>query len=241
MRYGLRRRPVADAPRLTIRNRISWPLKAVLAALLLALAAAIGVWAYQMGRDFSGLDPQALERQVAALTQQARGLQLERDRLRSSTDAAESTISIERSAQQQLAAQIKTLEAENAKLKEDLAFFESMLPRGTGPQDVAIQRLEGELEAPNRLRYRLLVRQGVRSRNFNGSLQLALTVLQHGVSTVLVFPQNEVAEADKYKLEFKYYQRMEGVLTVPEGTVIKAVQARVLEKGKVRVQQSINM
>ncbi len=55
------------------------------------------------------------------------------------------------------------------------------------------------------------------------------------------FRRTTAAEADKYKLEFKYYQRMEGVLTVPEGAVIKAVQARVLEKGKVRVQQSINM
>lgn len=239
MKYSLRRRP-ASAPRMTIKSRMPWPLKGVAVALLLGLATAIAVWAYQMGRDFSGFDPAAARQQLAALAQQVQSLQTERDRLRSSADATESTISIERSAQQQLAAQIKVLEAENAKLKEDLAFFESMLPTGTGLQDVAIQRLEGEMESPTRLRYRLLVRQGVRDRSFSGNLQLAVTLLQDGATKVLLFPADG-ADADKYKLEFKYYQRLEGVLNVPGGAVIKTIQARVLEKGKLRAQQSIDM
>ena len=226
---------------MAIKSRLSWPLKAVLAALLLGVAVVIALWAYRMGRDFSGFDPVATREQVAALAQQVKGLELERDRLRSSVDASESKITIERAAQQELAAQIKTLEAENVKLKEDLAFFESMLPTGTGTQDVAISRLEGELVAPNRLRYRLLVRQKVRQQGFRGNLQLSLTVLQHGATTVLQFPQADAADADKYRLEFKYYQRVEGVLSVPEGAVIKAISARVLEQGKQRAQQSANL
>ncbi|HTN65743.1 MAG TPA: DUF6776 family protein [Burkholderiaceae bacterium] len=240
MKYTLRRRP-ASAPRMAIKSRLSWPLKAVVTLLLLALALAIALWAYRMGRDFSGFDPAAAKQHIAQLTQQVKQLQLERDQLHSSVDASESRITIEQAAQQELAIQIKTLEAENAKLKEDLAFFESMLPTGTGTQDVAISRLEGELEAPNRLHYRLLVRQKVRQQGFRGNLQLSLTVVQHGTTTVLQFPQANAGDADKYRLEFKYYQRVEGVLSVPEGAVIKAISARVLEQGKLRAQQSTTL
>ncbi len=240
MKYTLRRRS-ASAPRMAIKSRLSWPLKAVVTLLLLALALVIALWAYRMGRDFSGFDPVEAKQHIAQLTQQVKQLQLERDQLHSSVDASESRITIEQAAQQELAIQIKTLEAENTKLKEDLAFFESMLPTGTGTQDVAISRLEGELVAPNRLHYRLLVRQKVRQQGFRGNLQLSLTVVQHGATTVLQFPQADAADADKYRLEFKYYQRVEGVLSVPEGAVIKAISARVLEQGKLRAQQSTTL
>lgn len=242
MKYRLKRRPpaLAVAP-MTIKSRLPWSFKLVIGALLLALAIAIAIWAYGIGRDDSGFNPQVARGQLAALTEQLESLQTERDRLRGSADAAESKITIERSAQQQLATQIKLLEAENARLKEDLAFFESMLPTGTGTQDVVISRLKGELIAPNRLRYRLLVRQKVRERGFRGNLQLTLTVLQHGTTSVLQFPTADAADADKYRLEFKYYQRIEGVLSVPEGAVIKGLAARVLEQGKLRAQQTANL
>lgn len=241
MKFTLRRRRPASVPRMTVSNPASWRWKSVIALVLLGLAMAIAVAAYWKGRDFAGFDPVVAMQQVTALTQQVQSLQRERDQLRSKADAAESAIHIEHSMQQQLASQIKELEAENGRLKDDLAFFESMLPTGTGLKEVAIQRLEGELLAPNRLRYRLLVRQGARDHRFSGTLQLAVTVQQHGVSTVLVFPRHDEVDVDKYKLEFKYYQRVEGVLNVPEGAVIKAIQARVLENGKVRAQQSANL
>lgn len=241
MKYTLRRRPAVSAARMTIKRRLSWPLRVALVGVSVVLVTAIAFWAYDSGRDFSGFNPTVAKQQLATLTQQVHGLKAERERLRSSANAVESTISIERTAQQQLVSQIKSLEAENAKLKEDLAFFESMLPTGSGAQDVAIQQLQGELQAPGRLHYRLLVRQGVRGRSFSGTLQLALTVQQAGVSSVLLFPEPGGASADQYQLEFKYYQRVEGTLAVPSGTIVKAIQARVLEKGKLRAQQSINM
>ena len=53
---------------------------------------------------------------------------------------------IERAAHKQLAAQVKALEAENARLKEDLAFFDSLLPAGTGSEGISIRRLEDRVD-----------------------------------------------------------------------------------------------
>ncbi|HEY0847363.1 MAG TPA: DUF6776 family protein, partial [Noviherbaspirillum sp.] len=154
----------------------------------------------------------------------------------------ESQLNIERSAQSQLATQVKTLVAENARLKEDLAFFESLLPNATGPQGIAIRRLKVDHIAPNQLRYRLLIMQGGKGdRRFTGTLQLAVTTLQDGKSAMMVFPEGVPGEQEKFKLNFMHYQRVEGVLTLPEGVSTKLVQARVLENGQVRAQLSANL
>jgi hypothetical protein len=58
---------------------------------------------------------------------------------------------------------------------------------------------------------------------------------------MMVFPEANSNEQDKFKLGFKHYQRVEGVLTLPEGALVKTVQARVLEKGQIRVQQAANL
>jgi hypothetical protein len=34
---------------------------------------------------------------------------------------------------------------------------------------------------------------------------------------------------------------VEGMLTLPQGVLIKAVQARILDKGQIRAQQSANL
>ena len=52
----------------------------------------------------------------------------ERDRFAAEAVQAENQLKVERAMQQQIAQQIKALEEDNARLKGDLAFFESLLP-----------------------------------------------------------------------------------------------------------------
>ena len=149
---------------------------------------------------------------------------------------------IERSARQQLAAQVKALEIENGKLKDDLAFFESLLPTDKTAGGVSIRRLAADVAGPNQLRYRLVVMRGGKSeQEFTGSLQVAVTVLQNGKSAIMFFPEagiRDPADTEKFHLSFKRYQRVDGLLTLPDGAVMKSMQVRVLEKGQLRAQQT---
>ena len=200
------------------------------------------MWTYDLGRSFAGFIPGASKDQLATSSDQFDKIKAERDQYSTTVNAAESQLNIERSAQKQLAAQVKTLETENIRLKEDLAFFESLLPADTGAHGVSIRRLKAEIVAPNQLRYRLLVMQGGKGeRDFVGNLQLAITVLQGGKSAMMTFPDANSSDTEKFKLGFKHYQRVEGVLTLPEGATIKNVQARILEKGQTRAQQSASL
>lgn len=195
-----------------------------------------------MGRGLTGATTDRIREQLAEYKAQVEQLAAERDRYSTTVNAAESQLNIERSAQKQLVLQVKALEAENARLQEDLAFFDSLLPNTSGARGVAIRRLKVEKIAPNQLRYRLLVMQGGRGeRHFSGSLQLVVTTSQDGKNAMMIFPPEDSADQGKFKLGFKHYQRVEGVLTLPEGVETKVVLARVLENGQVRTQLSTNL
>jgi hypothetical protein len=159
-------------------------------------------------------------------------------------NAAESRLTMERSVQTQLAAQVKALEAENTRLKEDLAFFESLLPSSTNGQGVTIRQAKFEVIGANQLKYRLLLMQGGKGAgDFVGSLQFVVTLLRDGKAFMINFPERNLAESEKEKftLRFKQYQRMEGILTLPDGVAAKSVQVRVLEKGQLKAQQSASL
>lgn len=236
------RRWSISAPRMTIRTQLPWPLKAVFLAIVVGVGGAIAMWGYDLGRSLTGFNPGANREQLASYKEQLERLSSERDQLSTTANGAESQLNIQRSAEKQLAAQVKALEGDNAKLKEDLAFFESLLPVNTNSQGVSIRRLKAEIVAPNQLRYRLLIMQGGKGEHdFVGNLQLTVTVLQGGKSAMMIFPETASTDTEKFKLGFKHYQRIEGVLTLPEGATMKTVQARILERGQIRAQQSANL
>lgn len=243
MKYRLWvRRMSISAPKMTIKRHMPWPLRALILVVVIAVGGAMAMWAYDLGRNnFSGLNPDGMRDRVEVLSEQVKKLNTERDQFSTTANAAESQLNIERSAQAQLAGQIKTLEAENAKLKEDLSFFQSLLPTNVGADGVTIQRLKAEIVAQNQVRYQLLAIQGEKGRQFVGNLQFSVTVLQNGKSVIINFPEQNATDLARYKLAFKYYQRVDGVLTLPEGATIKAIQARVLERGQMRAQQSVNL
>lgn len=242
MKFRLwRRRMSVSSPRMAIKSQLPWPMRLLL-VVVIGMAGALAMWGYDAGLSLPRVHPENSREQIARYKEQVERLTAERDQFSTTVNSAESQLNIERSAQKQLAAQVRTLESENTRLKEDLAFFESLLPNATGPLGVSIRRLKVDQIAPNQLRYRLLVMQGGRGdHDFIGNLQLVVTVLKDGKSAMMTFPDGNPNEQGKYKLSFKHYQRVEGVLTLPEGAVTKLVQARVLEKGQIRAQQSANL
>jgi hypothetical protein len=234
-----RRRLSVAAPAVTIRTRVPWPLQTLLMLAVIGLAGALVLRAYDLGRDFTGLSSAPDVGRISALEEENDQLRVERDKLATTVNAAESQLNMERAAQRQLVTQLKALEVENTKLKEDLAFFDSLLPAAVGVQGISIRRLTADLIAPNQLRYRILVMQSAKAKqDFVGELQLMVAVLREGDSAIIVFPDEETRGTNNFKLAFRHYQRIEGVLTLPEGVSTKSVQARILERGQIRTQQS---
>ena len=123
---------------------------------------------------------------------------------------------------------------ENAALKEDLAFFQSLMPAGgKDAPGVSINRARVQPEVvPGEYRYRLLlVQTGQRAKEFQGNVQLVLNVEQNERKFVVMVPPDAGRNAKEYQVNFKFFQRVEGSFKVPSGAVVKSMQVRVFEMG----------
>jgi hypothetical protein len=219
----------------------SWPAQIVRFLALLMIVGGLAFWTYGLGQGTNVLGAGIGAEEAHRLEEQTAKALAERDKAADGLNTVENQLAMERAAHQQLAAQVQSLTAENARLEEDLAFFDSLLPSGPVSEGVSIRRLKIELLPPNQLRYRLLImRRGNNTQDFKGSLALALAVNQSGKAAVLAFPGKE-DKTEPFQLEFRRYQRIEGILTLPDGVQVKNAQVRVLENGNVRAQQSAAM
>src|SRR4051794_17757884 len=157
--WKLRQRFGIAAPRVAIRSHVPWYWRWVGVALLLGISAASSAWIYDAGRRFAGFDRSEVQDELAAVRHEFEAARAELERLRAVANAADSRMSIERTAQQTLTQQIRTLEQENARLKEDLATFESMLSsEARAGQALSVYRFKVEPDLlPGEYRYRLLL------------------------------------------------------------------------------------
>ena len=146
MRFRLlRRRLTISAPKMAIRSTLPWPLRWVLVAIVLGFCAAIGMWAFDFGREIAGLDRLSKD-ELPRLRSEVDRLTSERDKAQSVANTAGSLLATAQATQERLTAQIKQLEAESHVLRDDLGFFEKLLPV-TGNGGVAIRGLQAEVLA----------------------------------------------------------------------------------------------
>ena len=228
------------ATKMTITHEQSLPVRLAMTGAVIGIAAAVAWWTYDLGRSFA-FGPKIDEKQLIALQQQLEQVTAERDKLALAANTIESKVNIDRSTQKQLADQVKSLTSENLKLKDDLAFFQSTMPSAVGPDGITLQNLKIDTVVPGQIRYRALVMQGGKGgRDFNGELQFSLNLVQGGKPAMMQFPDAKLGDAGKLKLSFRHYQRLEGLISLPDGAIVKTVQARVMDKGQVRTQQTVN-
>jgi hypothetical protein len=175
-----------------------------------------------------------LERELVRVNSMLQRQEVELAELRSRAAQAESQLQMERAATADLTKQVKTLGFENAALKEDLAFFQSLMPAAGGREaTVSVNRFRLQPEAAaGEYRYQmLLVQNGQRAREFHGRLQFVLDVQHDGRKLVLVMPPEAEREGTDYQLNFKFYQRVEGTFKLMPGSVLKGMQVRIFENG----------
>jgi Family of unknown function (DUF6776) len=234
------------APKMTVKTHLAWYWRWLGMLVFLSLSLALAAWMYDVGRRFAGFDQNELQNKFTQLQESMARLEIEAANLRSIANASESRLKIEQTAQGQLAGQVKALEDENNRLKEDLAFFENLATSERRSERVSIQRFKVARDVlPGEYRYRLLILQGGKlDREFRGSLQLVVEMQQEGRDATIIFPETtESGGGSGFKLNFKYFRRVEGTFRVPAGAKVRTVQARILENGssEARASQNVNL
>ncbi len=232
----LRRRLSVSAPRVAVRSRLPWPLRWAAFALMLGFCAALGLWAYEFGKDIAGIDRGAQE-ELVRLRDEISRLRGEHDRAVSVANSADTLLKTERATQDSLAARVKSLEAENLALTRDLAFFERLMPSTGGNRVLNLRGLQVEIEAPGRLRYQgLLMQASGRTAVFQGRYELALSGTLDGKAW------SHVLREPTQSVNLKQYQRLEGAADYPSAAVVKIVEIKVYDAaGKVQTSDTARL
>jgi len=233
-----------SAPHMAVRAAMPWYLRwlglLVLALVVLLLARAT----YDFGKKFAGFDQSEADREVQRLGEINAKIRQEIAGIRGELALSERQLHMERATHTDLIKQMKTLTAENAELKEDLAFFQTLMPSGGKDGGVAVNRFLVQNDAlPGEYRYRLLLTQtGQRNKDFQGTLQFVVNLQQQDKKVVLTLPA-EGDQADKaFKVNFRFYQRVEGTFRIDADAVVKSMQVRVFENGskEPKLTQAVN-
>jgi hypothetical protein len=243
----LRQRFGIAAPKVSVRTHVPWYLRWLGLAVLLAFSAALAAWMYDAGRRFAGFDRSEVEQELSAARSELGKVREELKRLSAVANAADSKVSIERTAQQKLAQQASGLEQENARLREELALFESMLSSDTAnTAPLSVLRFKAEPDVmPGEYRYRaLLLASGPRrGREFQGRIELVVSLTEAGRSAMITVPGQGEPESPSFRLAFKHFQRVDGTFRVSPKARVGSVQLRVYETGSAepKVVQSVTL
>lgn len=237
----LLRRLTVSAPRMSVRSALPWPLRWVGVAVVLGFCAAVALWAFEFGKDIAGIDDghgdemQRLQRELAQTQSQNDALREERDKALSLANTTTTLMTAEKAAQERLVSVNKQLETDNQKLRDDLGFFEKLIPAGSNEM-LAIRGLQAELQDGHQVKWQVLVIQPQKNAaEFNGRLEITFSGIQSGRPWSSTLPEGPQA------IKLKQYARAEGVFELPPQTQLRGVSVKVMDGSGVKAVQSIKL
>lgn len=242
----LKRKFSISAPRLSVRPHVPWYVRWAITLPFIFAAGVLVWWAYDSGLELAGFHRSLAEKELDELRNRVVLLEAGNAKLANQVASYERQGQIDHSAMQETSTQVKSLNEENVRLKEDLSFFQN-LPLTAGREaELSIHRLKIEADVmPGEYRCRLLLVQNVqqRGKEFQGSLQLLVNGEQDGKKVMLQFPQENSPDIAAHQLSFKYYQRIDRVFKLPADMRLESVQVRVFEKGarEPKVKQTVGV
>ena len=235
--FGLR------STRMTIRSQLAWYWRWAINVLALVLVALAVWWLIGATQRLAGFDRDEARARIDVLQADVERLTRELDSARSSLSERERQVAIGTAAQGELARNLAQLQEENAGLKEDLGFLRNLMASSSAPAGLSMANVKVERVGDSReYRYRLLISQGGdRRQDFRGRVQLVLRLEGAGGVRNLTVPEDSAAGGGK--VEFRFYQAVEGRFRLPEGATLKGydVQVVALPGGQVKLSRSFNI
>lgn len=216
---------------MAIRSAVPWPVRWLIAALVLGFSGALALWAFEFGKDIAGLDRNAKQELVLLRAEVVR-LRADLAEARTVANTADSLLTTEKVAQEQLIRQIRQLEQEKEALRSDLGFFERLIP-GAGQSGLNIRGLQADRLSDTQLKWQVLLIQAEKSApEFRGQLEVTVTGQLAGKAWVGVF------NGQPQLVSVQRYLRQEGLMELPTGLVLKSLTAKVLQGATVRAVQT---
>ena len=234
---SLRRQFGISAPRMAVRTHLPWWGRGAIVVSLVAIIAGMWWWGFDFGQILGGFNRKEIETRLASLESDAAKYRAEAAELRARNATLESELAMTRGKQEALSRQATDLTGENGQLKEELAFLQKLVSDSSKTVGLSIQRLDVEPDGENMLRYSvLIVRGGNPKDEFVGNVVIRATLTgmppAESAAPTIQIPDDDPEARPALRLKFKYYQRVEGRIRIPQGSRVTAVAVRAYESGQ---------
>lgn len=200
---------------------------------LLALAA-LGVWTWQVfefGQQRAGLNTGERNEIEDVLRERIEKLEAERDELRQSAARFERANQIDRATVDGVQSEVKSLQAERAELKREVAFLKTLVSGGNRKlalDDHSLVKVAEDL-------YQFEVTLSKRSEGesvVSGQVVVRLQGREEGLDKILGMSAITDGRRDNIGIKFKNFQKLKTEIKVPKGFEPVAVQVTVKPDGK---------
>jgi hypothetical protein len=195
------------------------------------------MWAFEFGREIAGLEKGHSEEliktraKVVSLQADLDAAIEQRNEAQSIANTAGVLVATEKATTGLMAAQVKLLEADNQRLRDDLGFFEKLIPVAA-TDGLAIRGLQAELKDAGKIRWQVLVIQSRKNApEFSGRIEITVNGTLNGKAWTGNLPHAGV------QIKMAQYGRFEGEFDVPNQVSVKGLTARVMEGAVVKATQ----
>ncbi len=193
-----------------------WCLRLSLAIFL--LLSIIGAYGYGV---WHALQEQAIaEADLAQARQELESTRAAEEELRQQLANLKLGAQVDRQASEDVRQEVIELKNQLAALQEENSFYRNLMAPSENQEGLNFGVVElSDTDLPREYRYKVVMQQlATNHQLLNGSLTFNIVGRRDGVEEVL--PLNAVSEdvdQDSIKLRFKYFQTVQGVLTLPAG------------------------
>jgi len=207
-------KPVQTRMLITIQHPARW----IAGFSIIIVAIALLIWsAYDYGRNVAGFDRAEAISVTDELQQQLEDAHEQITENQRQAAMLERNNRIDGDASLQLKESLTQAQAAVLELKKELTFYKSIVTPEQTKRSVAIQNIQLKQNEAGGYQYKIMVSQrGQNSRFVRGSIDVSIHGEQQGQATTLKLASVSKEGRKQTKFGFKYFQKFEGTLVLPE-------------------------
>ena len=206
------------------------PVQYVIIIAVIVIAVFIGGWyLLNTGRGQAGFDFNYLETEYEALKSQHNLLEKENRGLREEVASLTQGGKIEEQAYGEVRNSLTDLQDEILELKEEVAFYRSIVTPGESSKGLRIQKFDIENNGQKQgYRYKLVLTQVIKNNNITrGDINIAIEGV-HGVEPrELLLTDVSTSKSNTLHFKFKYFQSFEGDIRLPEDFIASRIKLTI--------------
>ncbi len=204
------------------------PLKrGILITLLVIVVIGLGYLSYDYGHSRADYDYDGLEDQNSVLQQRIEQLISDIEKTRDELVANQSSSEIDKLAYKEVDSSLRSLQSEILELKEEVAFYRSIVAPRESARGLRIQRFS-VAQAGKGFRYKLVLTQVIKnSRITRGKVMMQIEGVRNGKSVKLNLTSLSAKGQKQLDFRFKYFQSFEGDLIIPKDFMPSRVHVKV--------------